>query len=83
MPSTSAAIKRSITASVAARSTSPRWSNGVTIAGISPVNIELAPPVFVPMYAHPTPTPAVEQEARRIFGTPPGLVELSASPGVQ
>ena len=37
MPLTPASTKRSITASVARRSISPRSSKGVTIAGMSPV----------------------------------------------
>src|SRR5215204_4328358 len=41
MPLTPASMKRSITASVAPRSSSPRSSKGVTIAGISPSNISL------------------------------------------
>src|SRR5215208_4464971 len=43
MPSTPASIKRSTTASVAPRSTSPRSSKGVTIAGINPVSIVSSP----------------------------------------
>ncbi len=62
IPSTPASTKRSTTASVAARSTAPPSSNGVTIAGINPVNINRAPPARAaarfldPTFSYPIPS---------------------------